>query len=362
MNVVSICSARPNFVKLAAIHHAITVVPDITHRIIHTGQHHDPLFSDVFFKELNIPQPDVNLEIHGGTNEEQQKRVEEALRASFSSNRPDLVMVYGDVNGAVAAARAAHGLQIPLAHIEAGLRSGDLSMPEEHNRIAIDTVADLLFVTEQSGIDHLKQEKVKGKAFLVGNTMIDTLVRMMPKINGLQMPIKMKKPYGVITLHRPSNVDDQSRLTKIAEFLSDVSSTIPLIFPIHIRTTKRIDEWKLGDTFGPNIRMENPLPYLEFLRVIRDAAFVLTDSGGIQEETTYLKIPCFTLRPNTERPATITVGSNRLVDLDRDADRQMILDCANGKQCPSGGIPELWDGDAGKRIVDLLLKELPKLR
>ncbi len=355
MKIFSICSARPNFVKLAAVHHALEAKhwPG-EHFILHTGQHHDAVFSDVFFQELHIPLPKFNLGIHGGTNDEQQRRVEEACGNIFVQERPDLVLVYGDVNGAAAAARAAADIGIQVGHVEAGLRSGDLSMPEERNRIVIDAISSLLFVSEQSGMEHLKQEHVAGKAFFVGNTMIDTLIRMLPAIRAQPLPSNLPARFAVATFHRPSNVDERDSLKQIVSFLNALSSRIPVVFPIHRRTRDRLRDWGLKSDFSRHILALDPLPYLSFLRLIIDAHFVLTDSGGIQEETTYLRRKCFTARPNTERPVTIELGTNELVGLNDVSHRDRIFSFSVENEEPRGTIPPLWDGKAGERIVDCL--------
>ncbi len=354
MRLFSLCSARPNFVKLAAVHHAVSTNGDIEHIIIHTGQHHDPLFSDIFFRELQIPLPQVNLGIHGGTNEEQQRRVEESCATLFASERPDIVLVYGDVNGAAAAARAASHAGVRIGHVEAGLRSFDASMPEEVNRIAIDRVSDFLFATEQSGVDHLREENVNGRIHLVGNTMIDTLIRMLPAIGRVALPSDLPDRYAVVTLHRPGNVDQEEMLRSFVDFLVELSEHISLVFPLHLRTKQRLMEFDLYDRLIEHVLLLAPLPYLPFLRLVMDAHFVLTDSGGIQEETTYLRKKCFTARPNTERPVTIELGSNELVDLSKEDDRHRIVMYAGQESEPVGEIPPLWDGKAGERIVRIL--------
>lgn len=355
MKICSVVSARPNFVKLASVYHAMKDQKDVEHVIVHTGQHHDPLFSDVFFKELGVPMPKINLDIHGGTNEEQQKRVEDACRETFSKEKPEVVLVYGDVNGAVAAAKAADSLGIQIAHVESGLRSGDLSMPEEKNRIAIDRIATLLFVTEESGLRHLKEEDVTGEAHLVGNTMIDTLIRMLPVIEKEHPPVEISGKFGIVTLHRPGNVDDLVSLTHLVTVLHDLGQKIPLVFPVHLRTRAKLKEAGLEEKLTSVVRCIDPLPYLSFMRLVLDSHFVLTDSGGIQEETTYLRKKCFTARPNTERPVTCEIGSNELVDLWKPMDLKKVYDWAASDTSAVGKIPPLWDGQAGARITEVLL-------
>jgi len=355
--IVSVCSARPNFVKLAAVHHTIWKMPlnEIQHNIVHTGQHYDPLLSDIFFKQLEIPNPDFNLEIHGGTREEVIEATDHAFAEKLSIINPDIVLVYGDVNGAVGAARAAKRLGYKLGHVEAGLRSGDLSMPEEVNRIAIDEIADVLFCSEESAVKNLQADGVaEEKIHLVGNTMIDTLIRMMPLIDETTIPIAVDGVFAIATLHRPSNVDDANILRETLSFLSEISRHIPLVLPAHHRLEAAIEKFHLEDAIDRYLILVPPMAYLSFLRCVKDAAFILTDSGGIQEEATYLQKKCFTLRRNTERPSTIESGSNMLVDIANHEDRHRILEFASHPVVPSVTVPALWDGKAGERIIALL--------
>lgn len=361
MKLLSVVSARPNFVKLAAVHHAVVDAkdPSIEHVIVHTGQHYDPLFSDVFFEQLGVPMPEHNLGVHGGTREEVIARTEEEMAPLLEELSPDCVLVYGDVNGAVGAMQAAKKLGIRLAHVEAGLRSGDLSMPEEGNRIAIDEAADFLFCTEESGMEHLASEDAKGEKFLVGNTMIDTLIRMLPTIKKQKLPGGIPTRFAVATLHRPSNVDAKKALASVLEFLSEVSAHCPLILPVHHRLNAALDQFGLRASIPQSIMLLPPLPYLQFLHSIEKAQFILTDSGGIQEEATYLKKRCFTLRRNTERPSTIESGSNSLIDESNPTDRALVLDFAAHPEPPDVRIPPLWDGKAGERIVGILKQISP---
>jgi UDP-N-acetylglucosamine 2-epimerase (non-hydrolysing) len=353
--IVSVCSARPNFVKVAAVHHALAAYPEqFRHIIVHTGQHYDPLFSDIFFEQLTIPLPGHNLGIHGGTREELLAATQTACESVFSAIQPDLVLVYGDVNGALAGARAAKECGLQLGHVEAGLRSYDSSMPEELNRIAIDALADLLFCSEGAGVEHLNEEGVSGKIFLVGNTMIDTLVRMMPLIDAAELPLSINGPFAVATLHRPSNVDDPEKLREVLSFFSEVSRHIPLVLPAHHRLTAAITEFGLSDMVDRRIALIPPLGYVPFLRMVKESSFILTDSGGIQEEATFLKKRCFTLRRNTERPITISSGSNVLVDTAVHADRGIMLGFAEHPLEFSVTVPALWDGKAGERIIAIL--------
>ncbi|TSC80420.1 MAG: UDP-N-acetylglucosamine 2-epimerase [Candidatus Peregrinibacteria bacterium Gr01-1014_25] len=362
MKVLSIASARPNFVKLAAVHHALATRGDVEHVIVHTGQHYDPLLSDVFFEQLHIPQPAENLGIHGGTREEVIDRTKKALIPVLKKHRPDWVLVYGDVNGALGGAQAAKEAGCKLAHVEAGLRSGDMDMPEEHNRIGVDTLADLLLCTEQSGVDHLRNEKVKGRIELVGNTMIDTLIRMMPLIrqDPPLNPRETEEGYGIVTLHRPSNVDNQTTLRRNLSFFIEAMKFRSLILPMHHRLKNALDSFQIlkpgemHELMMAGLHLCPPLGYLQFLSYLNHASFILTDSGGIQEEAVLLKKRCFTLRKNTERPVTIDCGSNVLIDIDKPEDRQKVLDYAANPTPIDVAIPPLWDGKAGERIVEIL--------
>ncbi len=360
MKLLSVCSARPNFVKVAAVHHAFVQSKQAgdTHVIVHTGQHYDPLFSDIFFTQLDIPPPSVNLDIHGGTREEVIDRTAQALSPVLVDQRPDIVLVYGDVNGAFGAAQAAKAAGVKLAHIEAGLRSFDMDMPEEHNRIGIDMLADVLLVSEQSGMHNLRKEKQPGKAELVGNTMIDTLIRMMPLIAKQALPSGVPERFGVVTLHRPSNVDTQQMLKKNLEFLGEVSEHLPLMLPLHHRTRDALEKFGMHKSLPRGLHIIEPLAYVPFLALVRKSAFVLTDSGGIQEEATFLKKRCFTLRRNTERPSTVDSGSNRLIDPANHADCAEVVSFARHPKVPTVLIPALWDGKAGERIVAVVRRDV----
>lgn len=361
ITVLSSASARPNFVKLAAVHHALAKRPGVKHIIVHTGQHYDPLLSDVFFKQLEIPDPDFNLGVKGGADREAViAATEKEMAKVLEKVKPDVVIVYGDVNGAAGAARAARAakkLKIKIGHVEAGLRSGDLEMPEEHNRIEIDRLADFLFVTEQSGMEHLETEKVSGKKFLVGNTMIDTLVRMTPAIDAAEMPLDLPEHFAVATLHRPSNVDGRDGLLDIIGFFGKVSKKVKIVLPMHPRFREAINRPDPEHTIVSLLSISfpiDPLGYIPFLKLMKLADFILTDSGGIQEEATFLKKRCFTLRRNTERPSTIESGSNVLIDPSNEADRKKVIDFAENPKKIAVEIPEKWDGKAGERIADIL--------
>ncbi len=359
ITVLSSASARPNFVKLAAVHHALSQRSDIRHVIVHTGQHYDPLLSDIFFQQLNIPEPDENLGIKGGANREETIQLTaDAMATVLQRIRPDIVLAYGDVNGAVGAARAAASLGIRIGHVEAGLRSFDTEMPEELNRIEIDKLSDELFVSEPSGIDHLKKEAAKGHVHFVGNTMIDTLIRMLPMINTAKLPLSLPATFGIATIHRPSNVDDPIVLASLMEFLIEVSEHCPLIFPMHRRTYAVMQQHHLLESLKEkkSLLMIDPLGYEEFLHLVSRSRFIVTDSGGIQEEAAFLQKRCFTLRRNTERPATIDSGSNILIDPAQTSDRETVLAFASSPSTLSVHIPALWDGKAGERIADIVCR------
>ncbi len=358
--VLSSASARPNFVKLSAVDHAIRTTEGLKHVIVHTGQHYDPMLSDIFFTQLmDGRQPDFNLGVKGGADRESMiSATEVAMIPVLTKAKPDIVLVYGDVNGAVGAARAAKHLGIRVGHVEAGLRSFDSAMPEEHNRIEIDKLADDLFITEASAEKHLKEEGVPGKIHFVGNTMIDTLVRMKPMIDKVKLDLKLPKKFAVATIHRPSNVDDPATLTELLEFLTEIADRMPLVLPLHKRTYAAMLKNNLFPVVArhPALMIVEPLGYLEFLNLASHAEFIVTDSGGIQEEATFLKKRCFTLRKNTERPSTVESGSNVLIDFRKDADAESVLAFAKSPTKIDVKIPKFWDGKAGERIAEALLK------
>ena len=365
--IISIVSARPNFVKLASVHHAISAAQkkreNIEHIIIHTGQHYDPILSESFFQQLKIPPPAKNLEVKGGeSNEDTVERTRRACLPALKEFKPNFVIVYGDVAGALGGALAAKEFKIPVAHVEAGLRSFDDAMPEERNRIAIDKIASLLFVTEQSGIDNLKKEGITKGVHLVGNTMIDTLTMHMLFIES-QKDINFffgmdKRPFALVTLHRPSNVDNEAILQKNLNFLEKVSQECLLVLPCHPRLKLALHP--LGFSLRwPYERIElcEPRPYFAFIRMMQFCAFILTDSGGIQEEAAFLGKKCFTLRKNTERPCTLEEngGSNTLIDLEKSEDREKVLAYAKNPAPVKVQLPKEWDVRAGERIVEILL-------
>ena len=356
-----VAGARPNFMKIAPIIRALQKRrDDFAFQLIHTGQHYDQSMSDVFFDELEIPPPDHHLEVGGGSHAEQTAKIMVRFEEICLAQKPDIVLVVGDVNSTLACAIVAKKLHIRLAHVEAGLRSGDREMPEEINRLVTDAITDDFFVTEQSGMTHLRREgHMDEQIHFVGHVMIDNLLHQVSRLEkgevtapfSTQQKQKLDGVYAVATLHRPANVDSEASLRVLVGILNHVSTMLPLVFPVHPRTRQNLDKYKLSLS-GRIVQLE-PLSYHEFLNFFRDAAFVLTDSGGLQEETTALGVPCITLRDSTERPITVEEGTNLLAPLDEDfvlTEVQRILD-GEGK---SGRVPALWDGQAAERILDVL--------
>lgn len=416
MKIVSVVAARPNFMKIAPVMAAIgernrqiargldeggrkTTGEKIEHVLVHTGQHYDELMSDVFFTDLDLPKPDIYLSVGSGSHAVQTAQVMERFEAVLLQERPDVVIVVGDVNSTLACALVAVKISLDcptvrplIAHIEAGLRSFDRSMPEEHNRKLTDHLCDLLFVTEMSGLRNLRKEGLSpGKVHFVGNTMIDSLLFFQEKAeasaileklglrsqagaNGTGNPVP---PYAVLTLHRPSNVDHRETFLHILEGLDELAARCPIIFPAHPRTQKRIAEYGLEHYFRSNhlsqgstgesflgaplgISLVEPLGYLDFFCLMKHAALVITDSGGIQEETTCLGIPCVTVRENTERPITVTIGTNRIAGMRPARIREVIRRQLTRKR--SNGLPKKWDGKSAVRILDVILREFKRKR
>ena len=355
--------ARPNFMKMAPIVDAMKLYPDgIRQTLVHTGQHYDEKMSKSFFVDLGIPEPDLNLEVGAGSHAQQTAGVMVAFEKVCIESKPDLVIVVGDVNSTMACTITAKKLGIKVAHVEAGLRSRDMAMPEEINRLCTDVISDYLFTTDLGANANLKAEGVdEKKIHFVGNVMIDTLLKHRDKASALSFTQwnLTKGDYATVTLHRPSNVDDKKTLQGILEALHEIAQQIKVVFPMHPRTRKMVNEFGLGhlltdDLSKPGIYTIEPLGYLEFLRLNMDAKMVLTDSGGLQEETTVLGIPCITLRHNTERPITSDVGTNVIVG----NDKQKILAAANSVlngTAKKGRVPDKWDGKAAQRIVDVLI-------
>ena len=364
LKIACVVGARPNFMKMAPLLRAAEASGRIEATLIHTGQHYDKTLSDVFFDQLDIPKPDISLDVGSGSQGEQTarilERIEPVLQRGVNSQPFDWLVVVGDVNSTMAAAIAAAKLCIPVAHVEAGLRSFDRTMPEEINRLVTDSISTLLLVSDPSGVDHLRHEGHSDKTIhLVGNLMIDTLMHSLAKAKSLNTPGEYglkEKEYGVVTLHRPSNVDDKETLSAILSVLDEVSNKLPLAFPVHPRTRARIESFGLGHLLSdnPNIHVLPPLGYLEFLALTSASKVIVTDSGGLQEESTALSIPCLTMRENTERPITVSEGSSTLVGNDANLLRQQLERVLSG-QYDSGQCPSLWDGQAAGRIIDALL-------
>jgi len=363
MKIVSIVGTRPNFIKLAALIEEIKKHKEIEHTLIHTGQHYDPHMSHFFFEDLGMPEPDEHLGIQTElSNDKQKDFLKKSIPASLERQKPDLVIVVGDVNSTVAGAEAAHELGIKVAHVEAGLRSFDESMPEEINRVRTDKISDFLFTTEESGNVNLLNEGVdKEKIFFVGNVMIDTLLKHKEKANDSDILNKLnleEDDYCTLTLHRPSNVDKKEDFENVFSILEEVQDKMRIIFPIHPRARKNIELFGLNEriTGMKNLILTEPLGYLDFLCLMANSKFVLTDSGGIQEETTVLRVPCITLRKNTERPVTVEQGTNLIVSVDKDKVVEKSLGVIKDGVKIEGKIPDLWDGKAAERIVNILLE------
>jgi UDP-N-acetylglucosamine 2-epimerase (non-hydrolysing) len=359
MKIIHVVGARPNFVKIAPIVAAMQPDPALDSLLLHTGQHYDQAMSQVFFDELQLPEPDIYLGVGSGSHAEQTAAVMVAFERVLLERQPDLIMVVGDVNSTLACSLTAAKLNIPVAHVEAGLRSHDRQMPEEINRLVTDALSDYLFTTSRLAGENLTREGVlPEKIHFVGNVMIDTLHKHLARAGQLNTPARFEVApgnYALLTLHRASNVDKRGILASLLDAVIEIQQEIPILFPVHPRTMGRIREFGLLDPLNkaPNLRLVEPLSYLAFLDLMAHARFVLTDSGGIQEETTILGVPCLTIRENTERPITLTEGTNILVGLDPQrikGEAQRIL-AGNGKK---GRVPELWDGHAAARIVAVL--------
>jgi len=361
--IISVVGARPNFMKIAPILRQLQALPDIRSFLVHTGQHYDDQLSRQFFVDLALPEPDVNLEVGSGGHGVQTGEMMKRLEAVFEAEKPALVLVVGDVNSTVAAALVASKLHIPLAHIEAGLRSFDRRMPEEINRVVTDVLSDLLFVTEPVGMTHLAQEGISGsRVHLVGDVMIDSVMAALPGAReavSRELSWLPKGPFGLVTLHRPSNVDEPEQLQGILEALKAVSPRLPLLFPVHPRTRARIAQFGLQPLLDqiPQLTLLPPLGYLVFLGLLDKARLVLTDSGGVQSEATFLGLPCLTLRDTTERPETVEVGANHLLGVDPRAIEPAVAAVLNGTY-PPPRVPALMDGRAAERIAHVIAQFL----
>jgi len=349
VKILHVVGARPNFMKLAPCHRALAAVPGVEQLVVHTGQHYDDAMSDSFFRDLEIPRPDINLGVGSASHAAQTARIMERFEPAVLEHRPDWVLVYGDVNSTAAAALVCSKIAVRLAHVEAGLRSGDRSMPEEINRLVTDRLADLLLTPSRDADDNLRREGVDpGRIEFVGNVMVDTLLHGLQRARHQSMREQLgvrEHEYALVTIHRPSNVDEPARLTAVMGALGSVALAMPVVFPIHPRTRQRLmhrDLEALGD-----VRLLDPLPYHAMLDLVAGARVVITDSGGLQEETTALGIPCLTVRENTERPVTVTEGTNRLAPDPDELARLAISARPNG----AARRPEGWDGKAAERIA-----------
>lgn len=359
MYLLHVVGARPNFMKAAPVFHALSSYPSVCQTLVHTGQHYDVDMSDVFFRQLRLPAPDFNLGIGAGSHAAQTAHVMMAFEQLLATEHPDAVIVYGDVNSTLGAALVCAKLGIPVVHVEAGLRSFDRTMPEEINRLLTDQLSTLLLTPSADGNANLEREGIsKEKIHLVGNVMIDTLVTMLPQAEAKWADLRTAlgvraKAFGLVTLHRPSNVDEPRHLRAIMMTLAALSQELPMIFPVHPRTRRQLETLGLNSP-ADGVLITTPLGYLEFLCLQKYAAVVITDSGGVQEETTFLNTPCLTLRKNTERPVTVELGTNQLVGDDMcvlAAEIKKVLS-GEGKQ---GKRPPLWDGQAAARIAALLI-------
>ena len=361
IRVLSVVGTRPNFIKIGALHRAFEAHPALGPRLVHTGQHYDARMSEVFFEQLELPEPDLYLGVGSGTHAAQTAATMIALEEVFLSERPDVVVVVGDVNSTLAGALVAAKLHLPLVHVEAGLRSFDRTMPEEINRLVTDRLADVLYVTEASGQENLRREgHADDQIVFAGNVMIDSLVRFRGKAAALDTAASFGLEAGgyvLMTMHRPANVDDPAALARLVEIVHAVTALAPVVFPVHPRTRARLEaEGHLGALLAlGGLHLAEPLGYLEFLSLMQSAALLVTDSGGIQEETTFLQVPCITLRDNTERPVTLTLGTNELLPLDATPIVAAVKKALAG-DWKQGVIPPLWDGHAAERIADDLAR------
>jgi UDP-N-acetylglucosamine 2-epimerase (non-hydrolysing) len=365
LKIMNIVGARPNLPKIAPLMREMKRHADIDPVLVHTGQHYDEKLNDIFFRQMGIPSPDVNLEVGSGSHAAQTAEILKRIEPVLLDYQPDLVLVVGDVNSTIAVSLAAVKLNMRVAHVEAGLRSFDRSMPEEINRILTDALADYLFVTEEDAIEHLlKEGRPRDAIFLVGNVMIDSLRHFLPvaqqsKIGeelGLAQGSNWNR-FAVLTLHRPSNVDSAEKLNELLGAIDSIAAEVPVIFPVHPRTQQRLAQ--SGVTHHPNLKFVQPVGYLDFLCLLSRATLVLTDSGGIQEETTALGVPCLTLRENTERPVTISQGTNLLVGTDPARIVAAARKVLSGDS-KAGRIPPFWDGQSAQRIVDILRRVVPR--
>ncbi len=362
IKILNVAGARPNFMKVAPLVHEMNRHADITHKLVHTGQHYDVSMSKVFFDDLDIPAPDINLEVGAGARSAQIERIMTRFDPVVRSERPDAVLVVGDVTSTVACARVARDHGVKVVHVEAGLRSFDQSMPEELNRVETDRISDFLFVTEPSGMANIEREQLAGRAYLVGNVMIDSLVAQLERARSMNVSARFgleRDGYVVATFHRPSNVDDADALRGVIDIIKHTCARIPMVLALHPRTRQSLTRFGLLNCLErvDALHLSEPLGYLEFISLVSSAAAVITDSGGIQEETTFLRVPCITMRDNTERPITVDVGSNVLAGTQPSGVKSHI-DSVLAAGAVRSGVPEFWDGQAAVRIVARLREEL----
>lgn len=361
--IINVVGARPNYMKIAPIQRIMDERKTFETVLLHTGQHYDERMSKLFFDDLQMPKPDIYLNVGSASHAVQTAKIMTEFEKVVIAEKPDLAIVVGDVNSTAACSLVATKLGVKVAHVEAGLRSFDRTMPEEINRIVTDVISDFLFVTEQSGLTNLKNEGIDdSKVHFVGHVMIDSLIYFMEKAkhSGIKKELNLDSDqYALVTLHRPSNVDNKENFLKLLNAFQVIEKDLKIIFPIHPRALKMIDQFGLRDMISEmkNVILLEPLGYLDFMNLMHSAKLVLTDSGGIQEETTYLRIPCITMRENTERPVTVDQGTNVLVGSDTQRiikETKKVLEGHN----KIGQIPDLWDGNAARRIVDILEREL----
>ncbi|HDR88167.1 MAG TPA: UDP-N-acetylglucosamine 2-epimerase (non-hydrolyzing) [Bacteroidetes bacterium] len=360
--IISVVGARPNFMKIGPLHRAFLPHSDmVMHMICHTGQHFDENMSRIFFEELELPQPDFYLGVGSGSHAEQTARIMTGFEKVLMDEKPDLVVVPGDVNSTMAASLVASKMGIPIAHIEAGLRSFDRTMPEEINRMVTDVLAEYLFVSEPSGLANLRKEGIpEEKTYPVGNIMIDSLTHYLPKTEKSTILKNLElrtRDYVLVTFHRPNNVDLEIKLTELVNFLNRLSESKKVIFPVHPRTRINLEQYGLISKLESRVILTEPMGYIDFLTLTRHARLVITDSGGIQEETTWLGVPCITVRDNTERPVTVDQGTNVLAGTDLNRVQKLAGNMLEGKT-KKGKIPEYWDGKTANRIVQILLRKL----
>ena len=363
MKILNIVGARPNFMKIAPIQREMEKHSALEPLIIHTGQHYDEKMSKFFFDDLELPRPARYLHVGSATHAQQTARVMVEFEKVVEEEKPDLVLVVGDVNSTAACSLVSAKMGVKIAHVEAGLRSFDRRMPEEINRLVTDTLSDYLFVTEQSGLDNLRHEGIADeKVFFTGNVMIDSLVYFLEKARTSDILQRLNingDTYALVTLHRPSNVDVKENFEKLLNAFSQIEKDLKIVFPIHPRSRKMLSNFGLDNRIAEmkNLVLLDPIGYLDFMKLMQDARLILTDSGGIQEESTYLGIPCITLRENTERPVTIEVGTNILVGSDTELVVKEAKKILSG-QAKKGRIPDLWDGHAAERIVEIILNKI----